>query len=67
MKYMAYMIGESKTRIEEVVIFGDSPSAIRNSENYTDFQSDGYTEESMYSLECVSGSDSALPGYISGD
>lgn len=63
MKYMVYMTGKSETHMEEVVIFGDSPFAIRNSENYKDFQSDGYKEEAMLGLEEISGH-ACLPAYI---
>lgn len=63
MKYMVHMIGKSKTTIEEGVIFGHSPKSIRDSEEYKNFQSDGYEEEAMFALETISGS-ATLPTYI---
>ena len=63
MKYMVHMTGKSETHIEEVMIFGDSPLTIRSSEDYKEFKSDGYEEETMFGLETISGH-ACLPNYI---
>lgn len=63
MNYMVHMMGKSETKIEEVLIFGQSPSRIRASEDYKDFQSDGYEEEAMFNLEIISGH-ASLPNLI---
>ncbi len=66
MKYMAYLTGESVDKIEEVVIFGNTLRGLRESEEYKDFLSDGYKEETVFSLEVISGH-SCLPPYICKD
>lgn len=60
---MIHLTGESKTKIEEALVFGNSIEEIRQSEDYKDFQSDGYTEEGTFELILVSGSEN-LPGWI---
>ena len=60
---MIYMVGKSERTIEECIIFGDSITAILQSEEYKDFKSDGYTEEGVFHIELLSGS-GILPTYL---